>query len=164
VCSVSPRIAAIVLARARQVPAPTSGAAADTQPVASREKPTVTSVAVLPLVNVGGDTAQEYFADGMTDEITGALGRVTGLRVASRTSAFAFKARRDADVRDIGRRLNVDAVLEGTMQRAGDRIRLRAQLTSTRDGLSLWSETYDRRLSDVFQVQDNLARAITGAL
>lgn len=141
--------------------AESSARTSSAQPVA----PTViTSVAVLPLINVGGDSAQEYFADGMTDELTGALARVAGLRVASRTSAFAFKGRTDTDVREIGRRLSVDAVLEGTVRRAGGRLKVGAQLTSVHDGLALWSDSYERRSADVFAVQEEIARAITGAL
>ena len=153
-----------VLTRQRQAPIRPAGATRGTDMPASGAAAKITSVAVLPLANVGGDTAQEYFADGMTDELTGALGRVSGLRVASRTSAYAFKARRDTDVREIGRRLNVDAILEGTLRRAGDRLRVSAQLTSTRDGLALWSGSYERRMADVFAVQDDIARSITSAL
>ncbi len=176
----SPRIAVVLLAmvvivaagvlifRARtRHESPVPSAAGDSTPTnvaAHNATAAITSIAVLPLVNVGGDTAQEYFADGMTDELTGALARVAGLRVASRTSAFAFKGQRDTDVREIGRRLNVDAVLEGTVRRAGGRLKVGAQLTSVRDGLSLWSDSYERRSADVFAVQEEIARAITGAL
>jgi serine/threonine-protein kinase len=122
------------------------------------------SVAVLPLVNVGHDTASEYFSDGMTDELIGALGGVPGLRVASRTSAYAFKGKEGVDVREIGRQLNVGTVLEGTVRRAGDRVRLTAQLSDTRSGLALWSQSYERQLKDVFAVQDDIARSIVGTL
>ena len=122
------------------------------------------SLAVLPFANVGGDTATEYFADGMTDEVTSALSKLEGLRVASRTSSFAYKGKRDTDVRVAGRQLNVGAILEGTVRRAGGRVRLTAQLTSAADGLTLWSDSYERDVKDVFAVQDELARAIAGAL
>jgi serine/threonine-protein kinase len=122
------------------------------------------SVAVLPLVNVGGDTATEYFSDGMTDDLANALGKLPGLRVASRTSAYAFKGRKDASVAMIGRNLNVQAILEGTVRRAGDRLRVTAQLTKVADGLTLWSDQYDREAKDLFQVQDEIARSIADAL
>jgi TolB-like protein/Tfp pilus assembly protein PilF len=122
------------------------------------------SIAVLPLANVGGDSAEEYFADGMTDELTGALSKVPGMRVASRTSAYVFKGRRDVDAREIGRRLNVGTLLEGAVRRSGDRLRVTAQLTSADDGLTLWSETYEREPKDVFAVQDEIARSIVEAL
>ena len=124
----------------------------------------LSSVAVLPLVNVGGDTANDYFSDGMTDELANALGKLRGLRVASRTSAYAFKGRTGVNVRDIGNALHVQAVLEGTVRRAGDRLRVSAQLTNVNDGLALWSDTYERQAKDVFQVQDDIARQIASAL
>jgi len=124
----------------------------------------LSSVAVLPLVNVGGDTANDYFSDGMTDELANALGKLRGLRVASRTSAYAFKGKTGVSVRDIGKALQVQAVLEGTVRRAGDRLRVSAQLTNVNDGLALWSDTYEREAKDVFQVQDDIARQIAGAL
>ena len=124
----------------------------------------LSSVAVLPLVNVGGDTATEYFSDGMTDDLAHALGKLPGLRVASRTSAYAFKGRKDASVATIGRDLNVQAILEGTVRRAGDRLRVTAQLTKVADGLTLWSDQYDREAKDLFQVQDDIARSIADAL
>ena len=122
------------------------------------------SLVVLPLVNVGTDPELEYFADGMTDELTGALSKVVGLRVASRTSAFAFKNAQHADVREIGRTLNVAAILEGSVRRAGNQLRVRIQLTSTEDGLTLWSESYQRTLEDVFEVQNDIATATVQAL
>jgi len=126
--------------------------------------PETGSIAVLPLVNVGGDPKDEYFSDGMTDELASALSKVPGLRVASRTSAFTFKGRKDADIRQIGRQLNVGTVLEGAVRRAGNRLRISTQLTSAADGLTLWSETYERDLKDVFQIQEEIARATAGAL
>ncbi len=124
----------------------------------------IRSVAVLPLVNVGGTSQDDYFSDGMSDELANALNQIPGLRVASRTSSFTFKGRKDVDVGEIGRRLNVQAVLEGTVRRAGDRLRVTGQLTSTNDGLSLWSDTYEREAKDVFAVQENIARSIAEAL
>jgi serine/threonine-protein kinase len=121
------------------------------------------SIAVLPLVNVGGDTDNAYFADGMTDELMSALSKVPGLRVASRTAAFSFKGS-DATPTAIGEALNVSTLLEGTVRREGKRLRLTAQLIDASDGLALWSESYERELSDVFAVQDSLTQAIVGAL
>ena len=121
------------------------------------------SVAVLPLVNVGGDPKQEYFADGMTDELTSALGKLPGLRVAARSSAFTFKGK-TADAREVGEKLRVATLLEGSVRRAGPRLRVTAQLVNTSDGLAMWSETYERELKDVFQVQEEIAKAIAGAL
>ncbi|HEY0241752.1 MAG TPA: serine/threonine-protein kinase, partial [Gemmatimonadaceae bacterium] len=124
----------------------------------------IRSVAVLPLVNVGGTSQDEYFSDGMSDELANALNKIPGLRVASRTSSYTFKGRKDVDVEEIGRRLNVEAVLEGTVRRAGGRLRVTGQLTSTRDGLSLWSDSYERTTNDVFAVQEEIARSIARAL
>jgi TolB-like protein len=122
------------------------------------------SVAVLPLVNAGGDTADAYFAAGMTDEVTGALARVAGLRVASRSAASLIDTRRPIDVRDAGRRLNVGAVLVGRVRRQGTQLRLAVELVNVADGGQLWSETYARDGRDAFRVQDEVARAIASAL
>ena len=121
------------------------------------------SIAVLPLVNVNGDSLNEYFSDGMSDEIMVALSKVPGLRVASRTSAFAFKGKR-LDAREIGRRLNVGALLEGTVRRDGENLRVNVQLTNVADNLALWSDSYERRMKDVFAVQDSISQAIVAAL
>jgi len=121
------------------------------------------SIAVLPLVNIGGDTADAYFADGMTDELMNALNKVPGLRVASRTAAFAYRGS-DATPSTIGDALNVSTLLEGTVRREGSRLRLTARLIDVADGLSLWSESYERELTDVFAVQDSLTQAIVSAL
>ena len=121
------------------------------------------SVAVLPFVNMSGDAANEYFSDGMTEELISTLSRVEGLRVSARTSAFAFKGK-NADVREIGRQLSVATVLEGSVRQAGGRLRVAARLISVRDGRPLWSEEYDRELQDVFSIQGEVARAIAAAL
>ena len=125
--------------------------------------PPAGSVAVLPFVNVGGDTTDLYFTDGMSDEIISALSRVHGLRIASRTASFAFR-NANLPAGEIGETLNVSAILEGTVRRRGDRLRVTAQLVSTKDGLALWSETYDRDMQELFAVQDELAAAIASAL
>ncbi len=125
--------------------------------------PAARSLAVLPFESVGGDTANTYFAEGLADELTTALSRVPGLRVAARTSAFTFRSS-GADVRQVGRDLGVAAVLEGRVRRVGDRLRVVAQLTGTADGLLLWSNSYEREVRDVFAVQDDITRDIVGAL
>ena len=114
------------------------------------------SIAVLPLVNVGGDSTQEYFADGMADGLATALGKLPGLKVAARTSSYAFKGRRDLDVKEVGRKLGVDVVLQGSVRRSGDRMRVSVQLTDALEGVELWSETYDRDIKDAFAVQDSI--------
>ncbi len=120
------------------------------------------SVAVLPFENLSG-ADDEYFADGVTDEILNALAQLQGLRVAARSSCFAFKGRRE-DPRAVGERLGVAAVLEGTVRRAGARLRITVQLVDVAGGFQLWSERYDREMTDVFEVQDEIARAIAGKL
>jgi serine/threonine-protein kinase len=125
---------------------------------------TVRSIAVLPFLNAGGNQQDEYFSDGMSDELSTALGKIPGLQVASRTSTFTFKGAESTDVRAIGDKLKVDAVLEGRVRRSGNRLRLFVQLTNVADGLSLWSESYEREVKDVFAVQEDVARAIAEAL
>jgi TolB-like protein/Tfp pilus assembly protein PilF len=125
--------------------------------------PDSSSIAVLPFVNLSSDKENEYFSDGLTDDLIDALTKVRGLRVVARGSAFQFKGK-SPDVRTVGRQLNVAAVLEGSVQRSGDRLRITAQLSSVADGYHVWSQTYDRRLADVFAVQDEISRAIVGAL
>jgi serine/threonine-protein kinase len=121
------------------------------------------SLAVLPFTSVGGDTANSYFAAGIADELTSALSRIPGLRLAGRASAARVKQQGDG-ARDIGTALNVSAVLDGSVRRAGNRIRVSAELTSAADGRVLWTETYERALEDVFAVQDDITRSIVGAL
>ncbi len=127
-------------------------------------EPAIRSVAVLPFVDAGrADGADDYFVEGMSDELSAALGRIPGLQVASRTSTYAFKGE-TVDVRQVGERLKVDAVLEGRVRRAGDRLRVTAQLTNVGTGLSFWTDSYEREVKDVFAVQDDIARAIASAL
>ena len=121
------------------------------------------SIAVLPFVNMSADRENEYFSDGIAEEIINALTKVQALRVASRTSAFAFKGRSE-DIGDIGRKLKVATVLEGSVRKAGDRLRVTAQLVNVADGYHLWSERYDRQLEDVFAIQDEIAGNIVRAL
>jgi serine/threonine protein kinase/Tfp pilus assembly protein PilF len=121
------------------------------------------SIAVLPLRNMSADPGNEYFSDGMTEEIINALTKIEALRVASRTSAFAFKGKNE-DVRRIGAALGVRTVLEGSVRQFGKKIRVTAQLINVADGYHLWSETYDREMEDVFVVQDEISRAIAAML
>ena len=121
------------------------------------------SIAVLPFVNASPDRENEYLSDGITDELINALAKVDGLRVASRTSVFALRGK-PQDVRAIGALLGAAWVLEGTLRRAGDRLRITAQLSSTEDGQLLWSERFDRTLADVFAIQEEIARTIVDTL
>ena len=121
------------------------------------------SIAVLPFENLSSESEQEYFCDGITEELINALTQVEGLRVVARTSAFAFK-RLHRDVRTIGKELNVGIVVEGTVRKAGDRLRITAQLINVLSGYHLWSQQYDRKLEDVFAIQEEISRAIVKAL
>jgi len=121
------------------------------------------AVAVLPFTNMSAEKDQDYFCDGITEEVSNLLSHVQGLRVTARTSAFEFRGKME-DVRQIGARLGVSAVLEGSVRKSGERLRVTAQLVSTKDGYHLWSETYERQVKDVFAIQDEIARAIVIAL
>jgi serine/threonine protein kinase/Tfp pilus assembly protein PilF len=121
------------------------------------------SIAVLPFANLSADTEQDYFCEGMAEEIINALAQITGLRVASRTSAFAFKGK-DKDIREIGRGLHVRTVLEGSVRKVDSRLRITAQLIDIANGYHLWSERYDREATDVFAIQDEIAENIVRSL
>ncbi len=121
------------------------------------------SIAVLPFSNMSADKENEYFSDGLAEEILNALVRVPGLKVTARTSSFAFRGK-EQDIRGIADALGVKTILEGSVRRAGNRVRVTAQLINAADGYHLWSERYDRELTDVFAVQDEIAAAIAGAL
>ena len=121
------------------------------------------SIAILPFTNMSADPENEFFADGISEEIINALTQIKDLRVAARTSAFTFKGK-PVDLRIIGERLNVKTVLEGSVRKVGNRVRIMAQLTNVVDGYHLWSERYDRELKDIFQVQDDIARSIADRL
>jgi non-specific serine/threonine protein kinase len=136
------------------------GALVKAAPSAGAAQP---SVAVLPFVNMSGDPENEYFSDGMAEEIINSLCKIKGLRVAARTSSFAFKGK-SADIREIGRTLDAETVLEGSVRRAGNRIRITVQLVKAADGYQLWSERFDREMEDVFAVQDEIAENVTRAL
>jgi len=121
------------------------------------------SIAVLPFVNMSPSAEDEYFSDGLTEELISALARVPGIRVTARTSAFAFKGN-DRDIRTIGRTLGVATVLEGSVRRDRDSVRVTAQLIDAEDGFHLWAQSYNRELAGVFALQEDLAKAIVGAL
>lgn len=122
-----------------------------------------TSVVVLPLINVSGDPQSEYLSDGLTDELIGALARVGGLRVISRTSAYAYKGK-TVSMREIGAALKVGFAVEGGVRRSGDRLRVTAQLVRVSDDSSVWSEQYERQVADVFEVQDDITQRIVATL
>jgi TolB-like protein/Tfp pilus assembly protein PilF len=126
---------------------------------AAEAKPGQKSIAVLPFVNMSEDTSNEYFSDGISEEILNSLARVKELKVAGRTSSFAFKGQ-NQDLRKIGDALGVEHILEGSVRKAGAKVRITAQLIQVDDGFHLWSDTYDRELNDVFAIQDEIATAI----
>jgi eukaryotic-like serine/threonine-protein kinase len=136
--------------------------AADTR-VAGVAAPPAWSIAVLPFANMSPGSENEYLSDGITDELIHALAKLGGLRVLARTTTFAFKARHQ-DIRAIGRELQVNAVLEGSVRQSGDRLRVTTQLVDASNGFELWSERYDRRFTDIFDVQDEISRSIVDAL
>lgn len=130
------------------------------RPVNNRPAP---SIAVLPFTNMSSDKENEYFSDGLAEEIINALTNVSGLRVTARTSAFAFRGK-EQDVRTIGETLHVASVLEGSVRKSGNRVRVTVQLISVADGYQLWSERFDRELIDVFAIQDEISQAVVGTL
>src|SRR6185295_6092283 len=121
------------------------------------------SIAVLPFVNLSSDPEQEFFSDGMTEEITASLTKVADLHVVGRSSAFQFKGL-SPDLRTVGQTLGASHVIEGSVRKAGDRVRITAELVRADNGLQLWSENYDRQLTDIFTIQEDIAQAIVGAL
>jgi TolB-like protein/Tfp pilus assembly protein PilF len=139
--------------------------ASETRVEASISAPQETekSIAVLPFVNMSADPEQEYFSDGIAEEILNGLVKVPDLRVVARTSAFSFKGQ-NIDIREVGETLNANHVLEGSVRKAGDRLRITAQLISVHDGYHLWSETYDRQFDDIFAIQEEIAQAVVSAL
>ena len=126
-------------------------------------EPDVPSIAVLPFANMSADPEQEYFCEGLAEELIDALARLEGLRVVSRTSAFQFRGK-GHDLSEIGRKLRVKAVLEGSVRKAGNRLRINAQLINAEDGYHLWSERYDRDMDDIFAVQDEIAHSVVEKL
>ena len=121
------------------------------------------SIGVLPFENMSSDPEQEFLSDGIAEELLNALAKLRNLQVAARTSSFAFKGRNQS-ITEIGSKLNVDTILEGSVRKSGNRLRITAQLIDAADGYHLWSETYDRELTDVFQIQDDITTAIVAAL
>ena len=117
------------------------------------------SIAVLPFVNMSSDPEQEYFSDGLSEELLNVLAKIADLKVSGRTSSFAYKGK-NQDIRKIGQELNVNTVLEGSVRKQGNKVRITAQLIRTEDGFHIWSETYDRELSDIFLVQEEIANSI----
>jgi serine/threonine protein kinase/Tfp pilus assembly protein PilF len=143
-----------------------SGAGSGAKPASDVTAPPaerVASIAVLPFTDMSAAKDQDWFCDGIAEEILNALTPLKGLRVAARTSAFSFKGKSD-DLRTIGEKLNVTTVLTGSMRRAGDRVRITVQLSDVANGFQLWSERYDRELKDIFDVQDEIAKAIVERL
>ena len=121
------------------------------------------SIAVLPFANMSGDKEQEYFSDGLSEEIINALTKVPSLKVTARTSAFSFRGK-DVDIGEIARKLGVEHILEGSVRKSGNRIRITAQLIKATDGFHVWSERYDRELDDIFAIQDDISAAIANQL
>jgi TolB-like protein len=119
-------------------------------------------VGVLPFKNLSGDAGQDYFSDGITEDVIGALGRFSNLLVAAKSASFQFKGR-DVAPAEIGRVLNARYLLGGSVRRAGDRVRVNVELTDAETGRHLWSETYDAELKDIFALQDDIARRVVGA-
>ena len=145
--------------RVAEAPAPQPD---PTQPQATGDAPEL-SIAVLPFVNMSADPENEYFADGLSEELLNVLAKIKELKVAGRTSSFHFKGRNE-DLRQIGETLGVANILEGSVRRQGDRVRITAQLVQASDGFHLWSETYDRRMDDIFAIQDEISEAVASAL
>jgi TolB-like protein len=150
--------------RGRDAPSSMDPVAASSSPASdsSTQDVPVTSVAVMPFANLTGDPDNDYFGEGIAEELIHGLAKVPELKVASRTSSFAYKER-NSDIREIAKDLGVATIIEGSVRSAGDRIRLNAQLTNAESGYQLWSETYDRDFKDLFQLQDELARHIVDA-
>src|SRR5580765_4416441 len=128
-----------------------------------KTKTVLNGIAVLPFTSLSSDPENEFFCDGLTEELINVLAKVEGLQVTSRTSAFAFKGKNE-DVREIAAKLNVQKIIEGSVRKAGNKIRVTVQLINAADGNHFWSETYDRNLEDIFEIQDDIARAIANKL
>jgi adenylate cyclase len=131
--------------------------------IAQRFEGNKPSIAVLPFTNMSGDPEQEYFTDGITEDLITDLSKVSGLSVIARNSVFTYKGKH-ADVQEVGRRFNVMTVLEGSVRKAGNRVRINAQLVDARDGTHLWADRYDRDLTDIFALQDEITKAIVEQL
>jgi TolB-like protein len=160
-------LAAVLLFMGYQQLAPslreTQQAGVDATKEAAVSTATAVSLAVLPFANLSSDPEQEFFSDGITEEITSVLAKVPELRVVARTSAFQFKGE-NRDIQTIGQQLHATHLIEGSVRRAGERVRITAQLISAADGTHVWTESYDRQLTDIFAIQEDIALAIAGAL
>ncbi len=121
------------------------------------------SIAVLPLINESGDPKDEYFSDGLSEELIAALAQISGLKVIGRSSSFRFKDRKE-EPKTIGEKLGVSTLLDGTVRKQGDRVRIVAELVNAADGIQLWTQTFDRELKDIFAVQQEIARAVAESL
>ena len=155
-----PRIIETISKRGYRLVAPVT---AHSAPPAAAESAVSDSIVVMPFVNMSGDAENEYFADGITEEIINALAQIADLHVVARSSAFSFKGRH-IDPRTVGEQLNVRTILEGSVRRTDNRLRITAQLVNSADGYHLWSERYDREMKDVFAIQDEIARSIAQRL
>jgi TolB-like protein len=153
-----PRVIETISKRGYRLLAPVSALTAAAPP-APPESAVTDSIVVLPFANMSADPENEYFADGITEEIINALAQIEDLHVVARSSAFSFKGKH-IDLRMVGEQLNVRTVLEGSVRRADDRLRITAQLVNSADGYHLWSQRYDRDMRDVFATQDEIARSI----
>ena len=149
--------------RVTVVPGAASTTAASPGSPVARARSGPASIAVLPFVNMSEDKANDYFSDGLTEELLNVLAKVPGLRVIARTSSFAFKGK-SPTIADVAQALGVDHVLEGSVRKSGDRVRITAQLIRASDSSHLWSETYDRTLKDVFAIQDEISGQVVDAL
>jgi TolB-like protein len=154
-------VSAFQFARPRSTPVVAASSAPDAP--ASARTADALSIAVLPFVNMSSDPEQEYFSDGLSEELLNQLAQIDALQVIGRTSSFAFKGRNE-DLRTIGEQLGARHLLEGSVRKSGDRLRITAQLIDASSGVHLWSETYDRQLTDVFAIQDEIATAVADAL
>jgi len=155
-----PRIIETISKRGYRLVAPVT---ARSTSAATTEKAVDYSIVVMPFVNMSVDAENEYFADGITEEIINALAQITNLHVVSRSSAFSFKGKQ-IDARIVGAQLNARTVLEGSVRRIDSRLRITAQLINSADGYHVWSERYDREMKDVFAIQDEIARSIAQRL
>ena len=154
-----PRIIQTIPKRGYRLVAPVNAAGAAAAPTSLARD----SIAVLPFINMSPDAENEYFTDGITEEIINALAQIKELHVVARSSAFSFKGKH-IDPRIVGEQLNVRTILEGSVRRADNRLRIMVQLVNTADGYHLWSERYDREMKDVFEIQDEIARSIAERL
>ena len=141
---------------------PTSNSTKESLPPKSKRH-AIRSLAVLPFADLSAEHDQEYFGDGVAEEILNALTKIGGLHISARTSCFAFRGL-SLDAREIGKRLGVDALLEGSVRKAGRQLRISVQLIDARNGYHLWSERFDREIADVFAIQDEIASSVVGAL